>query len=60
MTRISRQLKTDKRTKRNIKADVHKTKIYLTIDNLTIKLSQIEAKRMALTLTKAVAIQETR
>ncbi len=58
--KIARRLRTDKRTKSVIKADVHATKIILQYDNITLNLSTVIAKRIATTLDKAVNIQMTR
>lgn len=58
--KIARRIKTDKRTKSVIKADVHATKIILQYDNMTLNLSTVIAKRIASTLDKAVNIQATR
>jgi len=60
MTRISRKIKTDKRTKKRIKVDVLATKVILQYDNLTLNLPTVEAKRIAMSIQKAVDIQATR
>ncbi len=60
MTTIAQQLKTDKRTKSLIKARVLKTKVLLTYNNFEINLKQIDAKKIAHVLSKAIAIQETK
>lgn len=57
--RIARKLRTDKRSKMRVKADVLATKVILQIDNLSLKLSHVEARRVATTLEKAVNIQLT-
>jgi len=57
--RIARKLRTDKRSKMRVKADVLATKVILQIDNLSLKLSHVEARRVATTLQKAVNIQLT-
>jgi len=57
--KIARKLKQDKRSKMRVKADVLATKVLLQIDNLTLNLSHIEARRVANTLHKAVNIQLT-
>ncbi len=57
--KIARDLKNDKRSKRMIKAKVLKTRVYLTIDNITLNLSIVESKRISETLDKALSIQET-
>ncbi len=59
MTKISRDIRTDKRSHSVISATVHSTIVNLSYNNLVIKLSKVEAKRLAETLTKAVAIQDT-
>lgn len=59
MTKIARGLKTDKRSKMRVKADVLATKVILHIGNLSLKLSHVEATRIASTLDKAVNIQLT-
>ena len=59
MTKIARGLKTDKRSKMRVRADVLATKVILHIDNLSLKLSHVEATRVASTLDKAVNIQLT-
>lgn len=57
--KIARGLRTDKRSKMRVKADVLATKVILHIDNLSLKLSHVEATRIATTLDKAVNIQLT-
>jgi len=57
--KIARKLRTDKRSKMRVKADVLATKVILQIDNLSLKLSHVEARRVATTLEKAVNIQLT-
>lgn len=57
--KIARALRTDKRSKMRVKADVLATKVILHIDNLSLKLSHVEATRIATTLDKAVNIQLT-
>lgn len=57
--KIARKLKMDKRSKMRVKADVLATKVILHIDNLSLKLSHIEAKRVSTTLERAVNIQLT-
>lgn len=57
--KIARALRTDKRSKMRVKADVLATKVILHIDNLSLKLSHVEATRIASTLDKAVNIQLT-
>lgn len=59
MTKVSQQLKTDKRTKSLIKADVLKTKVLLTYNNFVINLKQVDAKKIAKVLSDAIAIQES-
>ena len=59
MARISQLLKNDRRAKTLIKADVLKRRVYLQVGNLLLNLSNVEAKRVAKTVSKAVAIQET-
>ena len=59
MPKISRRLKTDRRANAIIKADVFKTKVYLQYNNFKVALSTIEAQRIAKTLNKALAIQQT-
>ncbi len=59
MTKISQQLKTDKRTKSTIKANPLKTKVQLIYNNMELSLSHVEAKRIGTILLKAVAIQES-
>ncbi len=58
--RIARKLKTDRRAKMRIRADVLATKVILQVNNMSLKLSHIEARRVADTLDKAVNIQATR
>ena len=57
--KISRQLRTDRKAKTVIKADVHKTKVILTIDKLQLSLSKVETQRVCDTLAKSLAIQES-
>jgi len=57
--KIAKALRTDKRSKMRVKADVLATKVILHIDNLSLKLSHVEATRIATTLDKAVNIQLT-
>jgi len=57
--KIARALRTDKRSKMRVKADILATKVILHIDNLSLKLSHVEATRIASTLDKAVNIQLT-
>ena len=60
MTRkIARRLTNDKRTSLKISADVLKTKVHLTVGNMVLKLSTVEARRIGTTLEKAVSIQDT-
>lgn len=59
MARISQLLKNDRRAKTLIKADVLKRRVYLQVGNLLLNLSNVEAKRVAKTVSKAVAIQQT-
>lgn len=58
--KISRRLRTDNRSNMRVKADVLATKVILQIDNLSLKLSHVEARRIATTLDRAVNIQLTR
>ena len=60
MTRISKKLKADKRTKRKISVDTEKTQAILHFDNVTLKLKLPEAKRIAEKLSLAVEIIEDR
>lgn len=60
MTRIAQQLKTDRRTKSRIKADVLSTRVIVSYNNITLNLSRVEAQRLGKVLTKATSIQETR
>jgi hypothetical protein len=57
--KISKQLRTDRKAKTVIKADVHKTKVVLTIDKLQLSLSKVETQRVCNTLSTALAIQES-
>lgn len=57
--KIARGLRTDKRSKMRVRADILATKVILHIDNLSLKLSHVEATRIATTLDKAVNIQLT-
>jgi len=59
MARISQLLRNDRRSKTRIKADVLKHRVYLQVGNLFLNLSDVEARRIAKTITKAVHIQET-
>jgi len=58
--KIARKLKTDRRAKMTIRADVLATKVILQVNNMSLKLSHVEARRVANTLDKAVNIQTTR
>jgi len=58
--RIARKLKTDRRANMRIRADVLATKVILQVNNMSLKLSHVEARRIATTLDKAVNIQVTR
>lgn len=59
MTKITKQIKTDKRAKTDIKADVHKTKVVLHIGKMALDLSRVETVRIANVLENALSIQDT-
>ena len=58
--RIAQTLKNDKRSKTKIDAVVHNTRVYLSIGNVHINLSEVEAKRVFRVISKSVAIQNTK
>ena len=57
--RIAQTLKNDKRANTRINAVVHNTRIYLSIDNIHINLSNVEAMRIFNVLDKALNIQDS-
>jgi len=59
LTKISRRLRTDKKALAIIEAEVHKTKVYLTYNNMVVKLTRVEAERIANILWQAVNIQDS-
>ncbi len=59
MARISRDITTDRRTNSDIRATVHSTVVDLYYNNIVIKLTRVEARRLGEVLTKATAIQES-
>lgn len=59
MTKISRTLRMDKRLKMPVDAVVLKTIVKLTVGNIEIKLSKVQAERVVHVLDRALAIQHT-
>tara|TARA_Y100000401_G_C8209397_1_gene167654 strand:+ start:272 stop:478 length:207 start_codon:yes stop_codon:yes gene_type:complete len=60
MARVSQILKADKKAKSRIKVDVQKTIVTVVMNNISLALTDVEARRLNELLTKAVAIQETK
>ena len=60
MTKITRKIEIDKRTKRRITVSTHKTQCILHFDQVDIKMKLPEADRIAKELSIAVEIIQDR